>query len=75
MSMTVAEFRKKTRAAYPHVTVRVRTVSFAECWLGFGSAKCLTLEGERSVDELRIINDWAKDAGILRDGAVHFYKG
>jgi len=70
--MTISEFRKKVKEAYPHVTITVRTVDFTD--LVRATAKCLTVKGDRSADELAQINAWAKEAGIVQDGNVRFYK-
>ena len=69
--MSVREFRQKVREAYPHVTVRVRTVDFTD--LARTDAKCLTVEGDRTFEELQTINEWAREAGILPDGNVRYY--
>ena len=69
--MTEREFRARVKATYPHVKVSVKTVSFAD--LGFGSAKRLSVDGDRSVEELRQINELAKGAGIVPDGNARFY--
>jgi len=49
----------------------VKTVSFAD--LARDEAKCLTVEGERNGDELRQINQWAQQSGIVPDGNLRFY--
>lgn len=69
--MTVAELRKRVRAGYPHVKISVRTVGFQD--LARQDAKCLTIKGDRSVDELAAINDWAREAGVVPDGNARFY--
>jgi hypothetical protein len=69
--MTIAEFRRMVKENYPHVTIKVRTVSFQD--LARISAKCLTVEGERSWQELAQINEWASQAGITQDGSLRGY--
>ncbi len=61
-------FRQLVRENYPHITVRVKTVSFED--LARASARCLHVEGDRSADELRQVNEWAKAAGIVPDGNI-----
>lgn len=68
--MTIAEFRKKVRAAYPLVLISVRTVSFVD--LARVSRKCLTVAGEYDTEELRQINAWAREAGVVPYGGVRF---
>jgi hypothetical protein len=70
--ITISEFRKTVKNTYPHVKVAVKTTSF--CDLARGSAKCLSIAGERNIDELRVINDLAHQAGILPDSNVRFYR-
>ncbi len=66
--MSTHQFRQLVRENYPHIKVCVKTVSFAD--LARDSARCLTVEGDRSADELRQVNDWAKAAGIVPDGNI-----
>jgi hypothetical protein len=68
--MTTAEFRKKVKSVFPHVTVSIRTVSFSD--LARCSRKCLTISGDRP-GELRQINDWAREAEIIPDGNIRCY--
>ena len=70
--MTIAEFRKNVKASYPHIKVSVKTVSFAD--LARAERKCLTITGDRNREELAQVNAWAKEAGILPDGSIRFYK-
>ncbi len=70
--MTTAEFRRKAREAYPHIKVRVRTVDFTD--LARTKKKCLTIEGDRSIDEVVKVNGWAREAGIVPDGNARLYK-
>jgi len=56
--MTTHQFRQQVRATFPHVTVKVRTVSFAD--LARDSEQCLTVEGERAIEELIAINALAQ---------------
>jgi len=65
--MTVAEFRKRVRAEFPHVKVSVRTVGFHD--LARCSAKCLTIKGDRK-GEAGVINGYARRAGVVPDGNV-----
>jgi len=69
--MTIAEFRKNVKTAFPHVTVSVRTVSFMD--LARMTAKCLTVTGNRTLEELKQINEWAREASIVRDGSLRAY--
>jgi len=69
--MTTHQFRQQVRATFPHVTVKVRTVSFAD--LARDSKQCLTVEGERAIEELIAINALALKAGILPDTNIRFY--
>lgn len=69
--MTVHEFRKKVKAAYPSVRVRVRTVSFQD--LARCSRLCLSIDGDTDIEQVRTINAWAKEAGILPDGNIRGY--
>jgi hypothetical protein len=70
--MSTHEFRAKVKATYPHVTVKITTVSFQD--LARGDAKCLTVEHDRQ-GELKQINQWAKDAGILPDRNIRCFSG
>ena len=70
--MNTAQFRNLVRGQFPHVTVKVKTVSFAD--LARAEAKCLSVEGERNGDELRQINQWAREAGIVPDGNLRCYR-
>lgn len=64
MTMTEHEFRREVKACWPYVTVKIRTVGFSD--LARGSAKCLTVAGDRRGD-LSHINALAKLAGVLPD--------
>ena len=66
--MTITEFRRLVRTRFPHVKASVRTVGFTD--LARASAKCLAVEGDRGYEELRQINAWAKEAGIVPDGNI-----
>jgi hypothetical protein len=68
--MTTTEFRREVKVGWPYVTVRIRTVSFSD--LARGSAKCLTVSGDKRGD-LQHINALAKQAGILPDGNCRIY--
>ncbi len=70
--MTVSEFRKTVKTRFPHVKISVRTIGFAD--LARDRAKCLTVSGERSIEELKEINELAKLAGILPDTSIRSYK-
>lgn len=63
--MTIAEFRRAIKTHYPHVTIKVKTVSFMD--LARCERKCLTVEGEKNSYELGAINALAAMAGILGD--------
>lgn len=69
--MTIHEMRKRVRAEYPHVRIKVRTVGFQD--LARADRKCLTIEGDRSADEVATINEWAREAGVAPDGNARFY--
>ncbi len=66
----INQFRKSVKEAYPHVTIKVREVSFQD--LARASKHCLTVRGERK-GELQPINDMARAAGIVPDGNIRFY--
>ena len=68
--MTTNEFRGLVRKHFPHVAVKVKTVSFQD--LARADAKCLTVAGDRTASELIQINDWARQAGIVPDGNLRF---
>src|SRR5437016_6091358 len=70
--MDVAELRRRVRAQYPHVKISVRTINFVD--LMRESRKCLTIEGDRSAEEVQQINAWAKEAGIVPDGSIRGYQ-
>jgi hypothetical protein len=42
--------------------------------LARGEAKALTVTGERSIEELKTINTWATECGIMPDTSIRFYK-
>lgn len=67
--MTPHEFRKTVKQRWPHVKVKLRTVSFQD--LARASAICLTLDGDKS-GECAEINALAKLAGIVPDGNIRF---
>ena len=69
--MTEKEFRATVKAQFPHVKIRIRTVSFED--LARCSAKCLTVDGDRP-GEIVAINDLARDAGITPDGNIRSYR-
>lgn len=69
--MTVSELRRNVRQTFPHVTIKVRTVSFVD--LARASRQALTITGDRSAAEVETINGWAREAGILPDGNIRFY--
>jgi hypothetical protein len=50
----------------------VKTVSFSG--FGYGSAKFLTVAGDRSLEELKQCNEWAQEAGVKPDSSLRFYK-
>lgn len=71
-AMTTFQFRQQVREHYPHLRVKVRTVSFMD--LARGRARCLTIVGRmQSPHEHAEINTWAKLAGILPDTSVRVY--
>jgi hypothetical protein len=70
--MPIHQFRKLVREKFPHITLSIRTVSFQD--LARSDAKCLTVTGDKSVAELRQVNDWARQAGVLPDGNLRCYK-
>lgn len=67
----IKQFRRKVKEKYPHVKISIRTVGFSD--LARASKKALTVSGERQ-GELAEINAWAKEAGILPDSNIRFYK-
>ncbi len=69
--MQLKAFRSMVRSTFPHVKVSVRTVGFQD--LARCDAKCLTVLGDRSFDELQAINAWAAEAGIVPDKALRTY--
>ena len=68
--MTVSEFRKKVKTDYPHIKISIKTASFSD--LARAEKKCLTVEGDRE-GELAQINEWAQEAGIIRDTNIRFF--
>jgi len=68
--MTEKELRKAVKEKYPHIKISIKKVSFQD--LARGSKKVITITGDRNKDELKEINDWAFDAGILRDTNIRF---
>ena len=69
--MTTHQFRQQVKQVFPHVTVKVKTVSFED--LARASKQCLTVTGERAIEELIAINALAMKAGILPDTNIRFY--
>ena len=69
--MSTAQFRGLVRGQFPHATVKVKTVSFAD--LARGESQCLTTEGTRAASEQQQINQWAQQAGIQPDTSLRFY--
>ena len=67
---TIAEFRKAVKEQFPHVTIHIKTVSFAD--LARCSKKCLNVKNEKA-GELKVINDMARAIGILPDTNIRFY--
>jgi hypothetical protein len=70
--MSINEMRAKVKQTYPHVKISVKTVSFSG--FGYGSAKFLTVAGDRSLEELKQCNEWAQEAGVKPDSSLRFYK-
>ena len=70
--LTIAEFRRRVKTTYPHVTISVRTVDFTD--LARAQAKCLMATGDRQGD-LAQINAWAREAGIVPDGSLRYFPG
>jgi hypothetical protein len=70
--LTIAEFRRRVKATYPHVTVSVRTVDFTD--LARTQAKCLTVTRDRQGDLVQI-NAWARETGIVPDGSLRYFPG
>ena len=70
--MTIIQMRALVRDRFPHVRISVKTVSFED--LARGESKCLTITGEKSAAELQLINQWAKDCGVLPDTSLRFYQ-
>jgi hypothetical protein len=69
--MTTAYFRKLVKTNFPHVTIKIKTVSFED--LARASKQSLKISGEKNAEETAAINGWAKDAGILPDGNIKSY--
>lgn len=70
--MEIKEFRRKIKANYPHVQIKIKTTSFMD--LARGEKKTLKIINDNSLEELNQINNWAKEAGVLPDGGIRFYK-
>lgn len=70
-AMTISDFRRRVRDRYPHITMKVRTVSFQD--LARASAKVLTVDGDRSYAEIAQVNEWAEAAGIVPDRSIRFF--
>jgi hypothetical protein len=68
--MTIAEFRKRVKHDFPHVTITVRTVNFSD--LARASRACLTVTGD-APGECGTINQWAREAGIVPDGNIRCF--
>ncbi len=70
--MTVFQFRQRVGEHYPHLRVKVQTVSFLD--LANGGARCLTIVGRmQSPQEHAQVNTWAKEADVLPDTSVRVY--
>ncbi len=70
--MTVFQFRQRVREHYPHLRVKVQTVSFYD--LARGGARYLTIVGRmQSALEHARVNTWAKEADIVPDTRVRVY--
>lgn len=67
--MDKAEFRRCVKAEFPHISVKVRTVHFDG-----DPRQCLTITGEKHIAEVRAVNEWARQAHILRDSNVRACK-
>jgi hypothetical protein len=70
--MTEFEFRKTVKSQYPHVKIKIKTVSFSD--LARVSKKVLTVEGEKDHLELKAINDMARELNIVPDISIRFYQ-
>ena len=68
--LTVHQFRKEMKACWPHITVKVKTVSFAD--LARAEAKFVNFSGDRKGD-LGHINALAKQAGLLPDSNIRYF--
>lgn len=66
--MTIAEFRKLVKKNYPETKISIRTVSFMD--LARGKAKCLTIDDVTPAAARNQINEWAAEAGVIRDNSV-----
>lgn len=70
MNITISQFRREVKTTWPHVTVKIKTTSFAD--LARADKKCLTVSGDKA-GELVHINALAKQAGILPDGNIRCF--
>lgn len=69
--MTEQELRGIVKQRYPHIRISIRTVSFSD--LARCERKCLTITGDRAIEEVRAINEMAKAMGIIRDCNLRVY--
>lgn len=69
--LTIHAFRKEMKACWPYITVKVKTVSFAD--LARGEAKFVNFKGDRKGD-ISHINALAKQAGLLPDTNIRYFQ-
>ena len=69
--MTENELRKYVKATYPHIKIKIKTVSFID--LCRDTKKCLTITGDKFWKEVKDINEKADAMGVLIDSNIRCY--